>query len=148
MPLPKFPPVIVALISTKNDNAKEIFALHQKLIEIAADLELHIISIRSNGAAPEFQAQNLLQSTKTRNWVQHRNFQFRINFNCPIFSKVGPLIRIQDPKHGKKTARNAIMSGTRLLTFGNSTVHFDQLLKLSLQEDSIIYKRDVIKLDR
>ncbi|PKY48484.1 hypothetical protein RhiirA4_422203 [Rhizophagus irregularis] len=148
VPLPKFPPVIVALIPTKNDNAKEIFALHQKLIEIAADLELHIISIGSDGAAPEFQAQNLLQSTKTRNRVQHRNSQFGINFNCPIFPKVGPLIRVQDPKHGKKTARNAVMSGARLLTFGNSTVRFDQLLKLSLQEDSIMYKRDVIKLDR
>ncbi|PKB94150.1 hypothetical protein RhiirA5_256377, partial [Rhizophagus irregularis] len=55
---------------------------------------------------------------------------------------------IQDPKHGKKTARNAVMSGAHLLTFGNSTVRFDQLLKLSLQEDSIMYKRDVIKLDR
>ncbi|RGB27850.1 hypothetical protein C1646_768565 [Rhizophagus diaphanus] len=54
VPLPKFPPVIVILIPTKNDNAKEIFALHEKLIEIAADLELHIISIGSNGATSEF----------------------------------------------------------------------------------------------
>ncbi|PKB94953.1 hypothetical protein RhiirA5_297920, partial [Rhizophagus irregularis] len=41
-----------------------------------------------------------------------------------------------------KIARNAVMSGARLLIFGNST-----LLKLSLQEDSIMYKQDVIKLD-
>jgi hypothetical protein len=148
VPLPKFPPIIVALIPTGNDNAEKIFALHQKLIEIATNLELHIISIGSDGAAAEFQAQNMLQATKSSNRVQYRNSQFGINFNCPIFPKVGPVIRIQDPKHGKKTARNAAMSGARLLTFGNSTVRFDQLLELSLKEDSIMYKRDVMRLDR
>ncbi|CAG8857607.1 3303_t:CDS:2, partial [Gigaspora margarita] len=40
------------------------------LIDIAADLELHIISIGSDGAAAEFQAQNLLQATKTKYRVQ------------------------------------------------------------------------------
>jgi hypothetical protein len=138
----------VALIPTGNDSAKKILALHQKLIDIAADFELPIISIGSDGAAAEFQAQNLLQSTRTRNRVQHRNSRYGINFNCPVFPKVGPIVRIQDPKHGKKTARNAAMSGARLLTFGNSTVRFDQLLTLSFQENSIMYKRDVIKLDR
>ncbi|PKB97069.1 hypothetical protein RhiirA5_279367 [Rhizophagus irregularis] len=148
VPLPRFPPVIVALIPTGNDSANKILALHQKLIDIAADFELPIISIRSDGAAAEFQAQNLLQSIRTRNRVQHRNSRYGINFNCPVFPKVGPIVRIQDPKHGKKTARNAAMSGARLLTFGNSTVRFDQLLTLSFQENSIMYKRDVIKLDR
>lgn len=138
----------MALIPTGSDSAEKILALHQKLINIAANFELPIISIGSDGATAEFQAQNLLQSTKTRNRVQHRNSQYGINFNCPIFPKVGPLTRIQDPKHGKKTARNAAMSGARLLTFGNYTIRFDQLLKLSLQENSVLYKRDVIKLDR
>lgn len=40
------------------------------------------------------------------------------------------------------------MSGARLLTsFGNSTVQFNQLLELSLKNDSIMFKRDVIGLD-
>ncbi|CAG8822923.1 5389_t:CDS:2, partial [Gigaspora margarita] len=48
VPLPKFPSVIVALIPNGNDDSKKIFVLHQKLIEIAANLELHIISIGSD----------------------------------------------------------------------------------------------------
>ncbi|EXX63831.1 hypothetical protein RirG_148620 [Rhizophagus irregularis DAOM 197198w] len=60
IPLLKFPPVIVALIPTGNDSAKKILALYEKLIDIAADFELPIISIRSDGAAAEFQTQNLL----------------------------------------------------------------------------------------
>ncbi|CAB4413664.1 unnamed protein product [Rhizophagus irregularis] len=147
VPLSKFPPVIVAIIPTGSDNAEKIFAYHQKLLDIVARLEIHIISIESDGTAAEFQAQNLLQATKTSSRVQHRNLQYGINFNCPIFYKVGPVIRIQDPKHGKKTARNAVMSGARLLSFGNSTVQFNQLLELSLKDDSIMFKRDVIGLD-
>uniref|UniRef100_U9T4Q3 Uncharacterized protein n=1 Tax=Rhizophagus irregularis (strain DAOM 181602 / DAOM 197198 / MUCL 43194) TaxID=747089 RepID=U9T4Q3_RHIID len=109
VPLLKFLPIVVALIPTRNNNAEKVFAFHQKLINIATRLDIHIISIGLDGAATEFQAQNLLQATKTNMRIQHRNIQF---------------------------ARNAAMSGARLLTFGNSTVRFDQLLKLSLKEDS------------
>ncbi|PKB94761.1 hypothetical protein RhiirA5_264584, partial [Rhizophagus irregularis] len=55
---------------------------------------------------------------------------------------------VQDPKHAKKTARNAIISGARLLTFGISSVRYDHLLTLIKQHDSIMYKNDVIKLDK
>ncbi|GET53280.1 hypothetical protein GLOIN_2v1767202 [Rhizophagus irregularis DAOM 181602=DAOM 197198] len=65
------------------------------------------------------QLQNMLEFMffRTRNCVQHQNFQYGINFNCPVFPKVRLIVHIQDPKHGKKIARNAAMSGARLLTF-------------------------------
>ena len=40
-----------------------------------------------------------------------------VNFSCPIFESIDPIIRIQDPKHAKKTARNAIMSGAQAFDF-------------------------------
>ena len=40
------------------------------------------------------------------------------------------------------------MSGARLLTFGNSSARFDNFLQLINRHDSILYKNDVIKLDR
>ncbi|PKK57740.1 hypothetical protein RhiirC2_797512 [Rhizophagus irregularis] len=49
----KFSPIVV-LIPTGNDSAKKILAFHQKLIDIAADFELPIISIRSDDATAEF----------------------------------------------------------------------------------------------
>ncbi|CAB4417771.1 unnamed protein product [Rhizophagus irregularis] len=52
------------------------------------------------------------------------------------------------PKTHKKTARNAIISGARLLTFGISSVRYDHLLTLIKQHNSIMYKNDVIKLDK
>ncbi|EXX56450.1 hypothetical protein RirG_216130 [Rhizophagus irregularis DAOM 197198w] len=90
VPLLKFLPIVVALIPTRNNNAEKVFAFHQKLINIATRLDIHIISIGLDGAATEFQAQNLLQATKTNMRIQHRNIQFGINFNCPVFPKIGP----------------------------------------------------------
>ncbi|CAG8813637.1 22341_t:CDS:1, partial [Gigaspora rosea] len=46
------------------------------------------------------------------------------------------------------TARNAVMSGARLLTFGQSSARFQHFLNLINRYDSIMYKNDIIKLDR
>ncbi len=40
------------------------------------------------------------------------------------------------------------MSGARLLSFRNSTTHYGQLFTLCQQPASVLYRRDVIKLDR
>ena len=82
----------------------KVFALHRKLLDIAARLEIHIIFIGSDGAAMEFQAQNLLHATQTR-LCSTQNIQIGINFNCPVIPKVGPVVRIQDPKHGKNSKK-------------------------------------------
>jgi len=123
--------------------------LHKRLIiEIAPQLNLHILSLGSDGAITEYQAQQSIVNIQTSEKLKVIEPQLKINFSCPIFECVGPVIRVQDPKHAKKTARNAIMSGARLLTFGNSSVRFDHFLQLINQHNSILYKNDVIKLDR
>ena len=123
--------------------------MHKKLIqEIAPQLEIHILSIGSDGAITEFQAQQSIMDIQTPQRLSIREPSLNIHFSCPIFDKIGPIIRVQDPKHAKKTARNAIISGARLLTFGTSSVRYDHLLTLIKQHDSIMYKNDVIKLDK
>ncbi|POG69476.1 hypothetical protein GLOIN_2v1427013, partial [Rhizophagus irregularis DAOM 181602=DAOM 197198] len=150
IPLPKFPPIAVEIIPNKgNDNSKTISQLHKKLIqEIAFQLEIHILSIGSDGAITEFQAQQSIIDIQTSQRLFIREPTLNINFSCPIFDKIGPVVRVQDPKHAKKTARKAIISGAQLLTFGISSVRYDHLLTLIKQHDSIMYKNDVIKLDK
>jgi len=116
--------------------------------EIALQLHLHILSLGSDGAITEFQAQQSILNTQTSKRLIVRESFLNINFSCPILDEVGPIIRVQDPKHAKKTARNAIMSGVRLLTFGTSSARFQHFLPLINRHDSIMYKNDVIKLDR
>ncbi|GBC53360.2 hypothetical protein GLOIN_2v1772310 [Rhizophagus irregularis DAOM 181602=DAOM 197198] len=150
IPLPNFPPVVIALIANNgSDNMSTITSFHQELLtQIAPQLNLPILSIGSDGAIVEFKAQVAIQSYSTDERLTFKNNKLGVDFSCPIFPNVGPVIRVQDPKHAKKTSRNAIMSGARLLTLGSSTARFEQLLKLSNLSNSVMYHHDVIKLDR
>ncbi|GES74758.1 hypothetical protein GLOIN_2v1772310 [Rhizophagus clarus] len=150
VPSPKFPPVVIALIPNNlKDTADDISMLHRKLIqEIAPRLQLYILSIGSDGAIVEFQAQEKILAIQTPEQLSIHDDNLNIHFSCPIFNNVGPIIRVQDPKHVKKTARNALMSGARLLTFGNSSARYSHFLNLIGRYDSILYRNDVIKLDR
>ncbi|RGB22292.1 hypothetical protein C1646_776339 [Rhizophagus diaphanus] len=115
VPLPKFPPVVIALIpNTGSDTTDRIAALHKKVIkEFSTRLGLHILSLGSDGAIVEFQAQQKILGERTPERLVIHEENLNIKFTCPIFENVGPVIRVQDPKHAKKTARNAAMSGAR-----------------------------------
>ncbi|RGB40825.1 hypothetical protein C1646_752805 [Rhizophagus diaphanus] len=52
------------------------------------------------------------------------------------------------PKHTKKTARNQIHYSSKLLTFGNDTIHYDQLLELAQFSNSPICVRDVRNVNK
>jgi hypothetical protein len=72
---------------------------------------------------------------------------YGINFKAPIFNN-RPIVRVQDVKHAKKTARNQIHYGTRLLTLGNDTVRYDQLCNIVEKENSVLCTRDVYNVDK
>jgi hypothetical protein len=118
------------------------------ILEIAPQLNISILSIGSDGAASEFRAQSIIMNTQTTNKIEIADKLLNVNFSCPIFPNIGPVIRIQDPKHAKKTARNVVMSGARVLTFGKYIANFEHFLKLVNSPISVLYKHDVIKLDR
>jgi hypothetical protein len=105
--------------------------LHKWLIlEIAPQLSFYILSLGSDGAITEYQAQQSIVNIQTSEKLMVTEPQLKINFSCPIFDYIGPVICVQNPKHAKKTARNAIMSGAWLLTFGNSSAQFNHFLQL------------------
>jgi len=55
---------------------------------------------------------------------------------------------IQDPKHGRKTARNNLFSGSQLLAFGNHIAHYGQVRYLANEKDTPLFWRDVDRMDR
>ncbi len=61
----------------------------------------------------------------------------------PIYQNL-PIITVQDPKHAKKTARNQLHSGARLLVLGNNVILYRHLLTLAQAENHAIYIRDVV----
>ena len=147
--MPKIPPIVIGLIPNNNkEKATDILAYHQKVIQYAAQLKINIISFGSDGAANEFNAQSMLMNTSTTKNIIFEDQLYNIKFMCPVFSEIGPVIRVQDAKHGKKSGRNALFSGARLLTLGTGTARYDQILALSKMPDSVLYMRDVENTDR
>ncbi len=88
--------MVIALIShTSSEKANAISTLHLKLLtNIALQLNLHIISISSDGASIKFQAQTAVQKFHTLNRFSVYYKEYGIDFNCPIFPNVGPVIRV------------------------------------------------------
>jgi hypothetical protein len=111
-------------------------------------LKINIISFESDGAANEFNSQSMLINTSTAEKIIFEDKLYSIKFMCPIIPNVGPIIRIQDSKHGKKSGRNALFSGARLLTLGTGTARYDQIFGFSKMPDSVLYKHDVKNADR
>src|SRR6266536_3786730 len=94
IPFPAFPPVIIALIPNKgNETADAISQLHKQLVlDIAPQLGLCILSLGSDGAITEFQAQQSILNIQTSEKLKVIEPQLKINFSCPIFECVGPVI--------------------------------------------------------
>ncbi|CAG8776750.1 22440_t:CDS:2, partial [Racocetra persica] len=149
IPLPKFLPVVIGLIpNNRNETSARILKIHEKVLEIAQQLSIHIVSIGADGAISEFNAQKHLMSKNTRLTKSFHDLIYNINFICSVFPGVGPVIRVLDLLHAQKSARNALFSGVRLLTLGNYIAMYDQVLDMCKQDDSILYKKDVINCDR
>lgn len=109
---------------------------------------INLISIGADGAITEYNAQVLLmQGNDTQEFLTYDNEIYNVHFRAPIYSGK-PIIRIQDPKHAKKNGRNAIHSGARFLVLGNHTVRYDQIYQLAQEENSALYMRDVINVDK
>jgi hypothetical protein len=54
-------------------------------------LNLHILSIGSDGALVEYQAQTMIQSMATNKQLQLIDIRFDIIFSCLILPLVGPI---------------------------------------------------------
>jgi len=70
-----------------------------------------------------------------------------ITTSIPVF-KGQPVVMVQDAKHAAKTARNNVMTGAKLLTFGNYIAMYSQVRKAAFAHDGPLYRRDVEKVDR
>jgi len=109
---------------------------------------LKLISIASDGAANEYNAQlELMKGYNTNNFLVYKDEFCNINFSAPIY-KNKLIIKVQDPKHAKKNGRNNVHSGARLLILGKDTVRYDQILTLAKDDNSALYMRDVINVDK
>jgi len=120
------------------------FQLESNLINIR--ININILSIGADGARSEFNAQTQIMNLSSTYFTFDDLF-YNVHFKVPIINE-RPLVRIQDPKHAKKTARNQLFTGARLLSLGIDTARYDQLFQLAHQDNNILLKRDVLNVDK
>ncbi|CAB4404118.1 unnamed protein product [Rhizophagus irregularis] len=139
----KIPPVMITAIPTKwNVSATKISQLLLDIINMTAHAGINLLSIGADGAIAEMKAQEkIINNESIEKYLEFKDSFYRINFRAPIYNN-HLNIRVQYPKHAKKTARNQIHYGSKLLTFGNNTICYDQLLELAQFPNSLICIND------
>src|SRR3989442_13037695 len=101
---------MIAMIHTKGDEgADQIEQIIRQVIEMAHVANLNIISFGADGARSEFNAQTIIKN-EASTFLEYKDSFYKIYFKAPIYHGK-PFIRVQDPKHAKKTTRNQIFSG-------------------------------------
>ena len=130
---------------TKGDeSAEQIFNILQTVLDFAHQSNINILSIGADGARSEFNAQTQIMNSASTYFTFDDPF-YNVHLKVPIINGK-PLVRIQDPKHAKKTARNQLFTGARLLSLGIDTARYDQLFQLA--QNHTLLKRDVINVDK
>ncbi|KAJ7714729.1 hypothetical protein B0H16DRAFT_1807499 [Mycena metata] len=150
IPLPQIPPQVVALIPTNGtDDASKIFEQHLKLLAMAAELSLPVVSFAADGAASELAAQRLMDAHKTTlPPVTYDYPLYGIHLSAPVLP-TGPVVSGQDPGHAKKTGRNGVQSGNRTEDLGEDVVVNNTLVELQKTPNSGLLPSDVNgKLDK
>ncbi|GES99921.1 hypothetical protein GLOIN_2v1777971 [Rhizophagus clarus] len=67
--------------------------------------------------------------------------------DMPIYQNLS-IMTVQDVKHAKKTARNQLHLGARLLILGNNVILYRHLLTLAQAKNHAIYIQDVVNIDK
>ncbi|GET01377.1 hypothetical protein GLOIN_2v1787768 [Rhizophagus clarus] len=141
--------IIIGLIPNNNKKkTADILAYHQKVLQYAVQLKINIVSFGSDGIANKFNIQSMLMNIPTIKNIIFEDKLYNIKFKCLVFPGIGLIICIQDAKHKKKSERNVLFSGARLLILGTGTARYVQILTLSKMSNSILYMCDVENADQ
>ncbi|GBC05191.1 hypothetical protein RclHR1_00610003 [Rhizophagus clarus] len=147
IPIGKIPPIVIAILPTKGDeSAEQIFNILCTVLDFARQNNLNILSMGADGARSEFNAQTKIMNSSSTYFTFDDPF-YNVHFKVPVIHG-RPLVRVQDPKHAKKTARNQLFTGARHLSLGIDTVRYDQLYLLAHQDKHTLLKRDVLNVDK
>ncbi|KAJ6631075.1 hypothetical protein B0H10DRAFT_2159919 [Mycena sp. CBHHK59/15] len=145
IPLPKIPPILIAAIARgSSTTAKELAAMHFKLVNILHEYNIHPIYFSSDGAEVEQAAQQIIAESAPSYLVYViPNVQHGCQLVLCILIYFGrhPAIPGQDSKHG-------ILMGARIIIIGFFTVFFAILRMLVFNILSPLFTRDIEKVDK
>jgi hypothetical protein len=149
IPLPEIPPLVIALIPTDGkDTAVSIHEQHMVLLKMAARLDLKVLVMAADGAAPELAAQEMMDREITnRPPLTYEYPLYGVFLRAPVFES-GPLISPSDPPHSQKTSRNQPQYGTHTASMGAGYLTHRSLVDLFETGDSGLVLKDVENVDK
>ena len=119
-----------------------------QLLNMAAQLELPVITAAADGAACEVLAQHMMD--------QEASVSEPFRYDCPLYGvhlcapilKTGPLVSLTDPPHARKTCRNQPQHGTHTASLGIGYLVNKSLIDLQRTGLAGLVKSDVEDVDK
>ncbi|KAH9919884.1 uncharacterized protein B0H18DRAFT_1122200 [Fomitopsis serialis] len=150
VPQPQIPPFIIALLpTTGKDDTKLIHGYHCRILEMAAQVSLPIITFAADGAASELNAQVMMDNkVSSLPPVMYQYPAFGIMLKAPVFKVTGPVVSVSDPEHARKTARNQLQHGTHMASLGRGYLVYRTLIALNEVPNSGLVLSDVQNVDK
>jgi hypothetical protein len=149
LPGPQYPPVVVALIPTNGkETGEDIHENNMKLLRMAGQLDIKVITCALHGATSELAAQNLMDNEASIGeppTYENAKHSYAIKV---LVLKTGPMKPDQDPEHGRKTGRNQPQNGTKTASLRVGFVVNHSLVELCEMPDSGMYRADVVNVDK
>lgn len=136
-----------------SENAQALHEMHKKLADLLNNEQIRPVSLASDGTEVERQVQQLITQSAPSHHIYSIGNTFlgdigRITLRIPLFLGLYPTIIVQDSKHGRKTARNQLFTGARILVLGFFAAFFAQLRELAANALGPLFMRDVENVDR
>ncbi|CAI2179616.1 3303_t:CDS:2, partial [Funneliformis geosporum] len=108
IPIGKIPPVVIDILPTKGDeSAEQIFNILRIVLDFAYQSNINILSMGTDGTRSEFNAQIQIINLASTYFTFDDPF-YNVHLKVPIINGK-PLVRVQDPKHAKKTINKMIV---------------------------------------
>ncbi|KAI0695988.1 hypothetical protein BC835DRAFT_1414529 [Cytidiella melzeri] len=154
VPLHKVPPMVVAAVSRKgSDSAGALYSLHNKIIQMLHSVEIFPVSMSADGTEVERSLQRTIESAAVKvtdyvipNLIDTCQITIHLHFQ----DNSHPFVTLQDSNHGRKTGRNQLFTGARLLVMGRSAMFYSQLRDCVISPGVVspLFHRDIEKVDR
>lgn len=145
--------IVAARPIANNMNANQLFELTKQIFVGLIKLGAQVISYSADGTDVERDAQahfeamassdHRLRYTITNPIANYSDLRVEI----PVIQGQAVVI-MQDSKHCLKTLRNNLYSGATCLVLGNYVAMYQHVADAAKDEDSPLYQRDIVKVDR
>jgi hypothetical protein len=147
-PLDGVAPKVVGLFPTNGkENGKDVKAILEELRNALHQRKRRVLSWALDGGSAEKRAQRLMLETEADDYLELHAPKYNITLKAPIVDGT-PLIMIQDVEHARKTFRNNLTSGARLMLPESSVICYEYLLRMLGYEGSGIVQSDLMWQDK